>query len=138
MGVLETAKRARRFIRDVTTRARYSGETLQLLGPLIREEDVSGEWVSQFEYQLLNGKRESFVGAASHLLAPRQRARLFFVLAESLGEDDFRPKNPFGNRNIIQDIWMQGKDRDIVLREIMSVNADPDVRQKVLLTIKKT
>lgn len=135
MALLEAARKAGRFVRDAATRARYSDETLRLLEPFINDEAVGAEWAGRFEYDLLRGKRKSFVDAACHRLVPRQRVKLLFILAETLGTDDFRPKDPSGNRNIIQDIWMRGNDKDSVMHEIESSDTSSEARQKVLQSL---
>ncbi len=136
MALLEAVRKVSRFVGNVSTRAQYSGETLRMLRPFINEEEVEHGWSDAFEVHLLLGKRESFVDAASRLLGPHQRARLFFTLADTLGPDDFRPKDPRGNRNLILDIWERGKDKDVVMQAIINVEAAEATREKVLQSLR--
>lgn len=133
MALIEAGKRVGRFLHDMTVRARYSRDTIRLLQPFLQDEDVGRDWGATFEFHLLEGKREHFVSAAIALLPPRPRAKLLVQVVETLGEDDFRPRRPSGNRNIINDIWWRSSDKPLLRREVeLLPDIAPESRNRVL------
>lgn len=132
MGFLEiTVGKVRGVLKDITTRARYDRQAVQLLQPFIDGHSVEPSWTTTFDIYLLNGGRDSFVFAASGLLPPDKRARLLVTLVTEMKQQTFHPRSKASDGDIIHEIWARSGDKDKLREAVRSMKIPRQKRKRV-------